>query len=351
MKTKLILLISPQGREFRNQPSPQYIELVSQVLPTHASDRRLVKTSELLCDYLQQTLHDLQGITITHAIAVPQSQTVEDFPKSPPTTPNFRVANGYFDEPIVVTKAANVPIYHGIPGQVQDTGVQMQRRIMVRSVVDVALLERYIPPTTTSETDDFFNADSLRSYLADRLSELSIGSGSLLLIYPTRVGGQTFARKYVAPILDPLLREMSILRGLDTDAAQKLGVMDSVDSMLAYPEMKNRIEALCVNMSDRSRVRSVSSSYTIVHSEKAEIVLDKETWMTWYVEQEQQRMKQNLVDYHKDGGRLPLGDGGSSELTAGMLTREIIEGLQKSKKQAGDVGIEVGIFVVKRTKR
>lgn len=310
-----------------------------------------MKTSELVCDHLQQAVRALQGITITHAIAVPQSQVVEDFPKSPPTTPNFMVANGYFDEPIVVTKAANVPIYHGVSGRIQEAGVHIQRRIMVRSVVDIALLERCIPPTTAGEIADFFNADSYRSYLADRLSELAIGSGSLLLIYPTRLGGQTFARKYIAPILDPLLREMSILRGLDTDAAQRLGSMDSVDSMLSFAEMKSKVESLCTNMSDRSRALSVRSSYKLVHCQVAEVVLDRATWMTWYVEQEQPRLKQNLVDYHKDGGRLPQGDGGTSELTAGMLTREIIEGLQKSKNEAGNVGIEVGIFMVQRTKR
>lgn len=318
-------------------------------------DRRLVKTSELVCDHLQQNLRDLQGITITHAIAVPQSQVVEDFPKSPPTTPNFMVANGYFDEPIVVTKAANVPTYHGLPGRGQEAaGVQIQRKIMVRSVVDVSLLERYIPPTTAGEVADFFNADSLRSYLADRMSELFIGSGSLLLIFPTRSGGRTFARKYVAPILDPLLREMSILRGLDTDAAEKLGNMDSIDSLLEYEEMQKKIEALCVSMGDmsnRRRTMSLRSSYDIVHCQKAEVILDRPTWLTWFVEQEQQRMKQNLLDYHKDGGRLPLGDGGTSELTAGMLTREIIEGLQKSKNEAGNIGIEVGVFIVKRSKK
>lgn len=332
-------------------PNSQYIEFVSQVLPNHASDRRIVKTSEIICDHLQQALRDLQGITITHAIAVPQSQVVEDFPRSPPATPNFMVANGYFDEHIIVTKAANVPVYHGLSDRVHQPGVQLQRRIMVRPVVDIALLERWIPPTTGQEISDFFNADSYRSYLADRLSELAIGTGSLLLIYPTQSGGRTFARKYIGPILDPLLREMSILRGLDTDAAQKLGSMDAIESMLEFDAMKSKIENLCTNMSERSRALPARSSYNLVHCEAAEVVLDQSTWMTWFVEQEQQRLKQNLVDYHKDGGRLPEGDGGSSELTAGMLTREIIEGLQKSKKKAGNVGIEVGMFVIQRARR
>lgn len=310
-----------------------------------------MKTSELICDYLQQSLVGLQGITITHAIAVPQSQTVEDFPKSPPSTPNFAVVNGYFDEPIIVTKAANVPIYHGPSGRVQESATQIQRRIMVRSVVDVALLERCIPPTTASEIDDLFNADSYRSYLADRLSELAIGNGSLLLIYPTRRGGRTFASKYVAPILDPLLREMSILRGLDTDAAQRLGSMDSIESMIDFDQMKGKVKVLCSNMSERSQALSIRSSYELVHCETTELVLGRSTWITWFVDQEHQRLKQNLVDYHKDGGRLPQGDGGSSELTAGMLTREIIDGLQKSKHETGGDGIEVGVFVIRRIRR
>ncbi|KAK5936591.1 hypothetical protein PMZ80_011156 [Knufia obscura] len=77
-------------------------------------------------------------------------------------------------------------------------------------------------------------------------------------------------------------------------------------------------------------------------------MLDRDAWMTWFVEQEQSRMKQDLVDYRKEGGTLSQGNGGRTDITPGMLIQEIVAGLQKSTAAAASGDVEVGIFVIRR---
>ena len=309
----------------------------------------MTKTYEVICEYLQQILPEPRYISITHALAV-SSSGVEDFPKSPPATPGFDGAGGYFGDQTIFTHAAEVAVHHEFRDTNADLPLPPQRHIM-SAEANVILLERYIPPTAIEETSDFFSADSCRSYLADRLPELAVEYGSLVLVYPTKTGGHTFARRYVAPLLDPLLREMTILRNLNTNAAERLGRMRALHSMLDFDDMVTRIETFCSSMNARSSVKKSRSKYVLAHSETAQVVLDRDTWMTWFVEQEQSRMKQDLVDYHKDGGRLPESKGGKTDITPGMLTREIVEGLQKSTATTGNSSIEIGVFVIRRIRR
>lgn len=216
---------------------------------------------------------------------------------------------------------------------------------------NLVVLERYIPPTTAEETVDFFDADSCRSYLIDRLPELAADVGSLILVYPTKTGAETFAQRYVGPVLDPLLREMTILKGLNTNAAEALGSMKGLESMYEFDEMQSKVQGLCASMNARLAIQKSRTEFQLAHSEAAHVTLDRKTWTTWFVEQEQIRLRQNLIDYHRDGGRLPGGSGSNTELTVGMLTREITEGFRRSKMVAGGAEIEVGVFVIRRHKR
>lgn len=326
------------------------IKVISQVLPVKAADQRATKTYETICEYLQQTLPEPRYISIIHALAVSPGQGIEDFPRSPPATPGFNGGDGYFGDQTIFTQAAQVVVHHEFRDTDSQSRQAPQTHIM-SAEANLILLERYIPPTTTDEMSDFFSANSCRSYLADRLPELAVGYGSLLLVYPTRTGGRTFARKYIAPVLDPLLREMTILRNLNTNAAERLGKMRALDSMLDFGDTKDRLQGLCTAMNDRGNIKKSRSAFVLAHGETAHVVLDRDTWMTWFVEQEQSRMKQDLVEYHKAGGRLPEGKGGKTDITPGMLTREIVEGLRKSTTAAGNHNIEVGIFVIRRTRR
>ncbi|KAK5940144.1 hypothetical protein PMZ80_007563 [Knufia obscura] len=344
------LLTALTAQAFESHMPLASTKVISQVLPAKAADQRAIKTYEVVCEHLQQILPEPGYVSITHALGVSPDQGVEGLPKSPPATPGFNGADGYFGDQTVFTHVAEVAIHHEFRDSNASLPLPPQRHIM-SAEANMIILERYIPPATTDEMSDFFSANSCRSYLADRLPELAVEYGSLLLVYPTRTGGQTFARRYVAPVLDPLLREMTILRNLNTNAAERLGRMRAIDSMLDTNDMRSRLETFCTAMNARGSIKKSRSAFVLAHSETAHVTLNRDTWMTWFVEQEQPRMKQDLVEYHKAGGRLPEGKGGKTDITTGMLTREIVEGLQKSTAAAGNSNIEVGIFVIRRVRR
>lgn len=338
------------GTTIDTDTSSHSVKVISQILPMNASDQRPVKTYEMICDRIQQISLEPRTITITHTRRISPGQVVEDFPKSPPATPFRTGGDSYFGDQTIFTHVAEVPVHHDLRYSSQNYESLAQRHIMTAEASNI-ILERYIPPTTANETVDLFDANSCRSYLADRLPELAPGVGSLVFIYPTKTGAQIFTRRYIGPILDPLLREMSILKGLNTNAAEKLGRMKSVETMFEFGEMQEKLKALCDSMNSRITFQRTKTEFTIEHSERAHVVLDRDTWMTWFIEQEQQRLKQDLVDYHREGGRLPDTENVNTEVTAGMLSRDITDGLRKSTKIAGEVGVEIGVFVIRRCRK
>lgn len=203
------------------------------------------------------------------------------------------------------------------------------------------------PPATAQEVNDFFTL-SRRSYLADRLLELSANNGTLLLVYPTKAGATTFANKYIGPVIEPFLRQFVLLNNLYTNVAIDLGRMAAVAGMKEFEEMKELLLAMCQALGQRAPSRGLQSRYDVVHTETAEVVLDRTVWKEWYLDQEQPRLRQNLVDYHKAGGRMP-DQGGRLEVTPGMLARELVDGIRQSQQAAGNAGIEVGVFVIRRS--
>jgi hypothetical protein len=246
----------------------------------------------------------------------------------------------------VFTHAAAVPAYHFKSNTANMASRQMYN-VAAPGTIHISILERYIPPTTGKEVEDFFSL-SRRSYLADRLLELSPNNGSLLLIYPTQQGGQTFAKDYLDPIIAPFLRQFIILNSLYAELATELGNMSAIPEMKTFGEMEASLAALCEAVAAMVPTRGARSQYEIVHAEKAEVILDRTLWRDWYVEQETPRLKQNLVDYHKSGARMPSRSG-RIEVTTGMLAREVIDGIRQSRHAAGDVGLEIGVFVIRRT--
>jgi hypothetical protein len=286
-------------------------------------------------------------ITITHAYF--QAISMDEVPASPPATPNAHSSSSddYFQDHTIFTHAATVPAYHFHTGAAHIGGPRPSNIIAAPSSIQISILERYIPPTTAKEVEDFFTL-SRRSYLADRLLELSSDNGSLLLIYPTKRGGQVFANRYIGPVIEPFLRQFILLNGLYTEIAIKLGRMAAVRGMKTFEEMTALLVAMCEALTQRAPARGLPSRYDVVHAETAEVVLDRALWQDWYIEQEKPRLRQDLVDYHKSGGRMPSRSG-QIEITPGMLAREVVDGIRQSREAAGDVGLEVGVFVIRRT--
>ena len=321
--------------------------MVVQALPAKPNSTATRQVMDKVVEDIQTQFTAPPYITITHAYF--QAISMDEVPASPPATPNANHSSNddYFQEHTIFTHAATVPAYHFHIGVSSTIVPRPSNIIAAPSSIQVSILERYIPPTTAREVADFFTL-SRRSYLADRLLELSANNGSLMLIYPTKRGGQAFAEQYIGPIIEPFLRRFILLNSLYTDIAVQLGRMAAVSGMKTFEEMTALLATMCEGLAQRAPARGLPSRYDIVHADTAEVVLDRTLWKDWYIEQEKPRLRQNLVDYHKSGGRMPSRSG-QIEVTPSMLAREVVEGIHQSREAAGNVGLEVGVFVIRRS--
>jgi hypothetical protein len=321
--------------------------MVVQALPSKKSTETR-PLHERVLEYVQSRFTTPPYITITHAYY--EAISMDEVPASPPATPNASYSassDGYFQDQTIFTHAAAVPAYHFKATATSAIAPRQTYNVAAPGTIQISILERYIPPTTGKEVDDFFSL-SRRSYLVDRLLELSPDNGTLLLIYPTQQGGQTFTKDYLDPIIAPFLRQFIILNSLYAELANELGNMSAVPTMKTFGEMEASLAILCSSLAAMAPTRGARSRYDIVHADKAEVILDRTLWRDWFIEQETPRMKQNLVDYHKSGGRMPSRSG-RIEVTTGMLAREVIDGIRQSRHAAGDVGIEIGVFAIRRS--
>lgn len=320
--------------------------MVVQALPSQAKKAGIKLVFEKVVEVLQEHFTLPPYITITHAVS--QVISMDEVPASPPATPNtHHSSDGYFEDQTIFTHAAVVPAYHAQSTVSTIVSPRPSNIIAAPSSIQMTILERYIPPTTAQEVNDFFTM-SRKSYLADRLLELSANDGSLLLVFPTKTGGTTFAKNYIGPIIEPFLRQFVLLNHLFVDIAVDLGRMASLSSMKEFPELRDAVGQMCQALGQRAPARGIQSRYDVVHAETAEVALNRNVWREWFLEQETPRLRQNLVDYHKAGGRMPSRVG-QIETTPGMLAREVVDGIRTSREPAGEVGIEVGVFVIRRS--
>jgi hypothetical protein len=319
--------------------------MVAQAMPPYTE--RSLDGSKLLFEEVVQSLQqfatNVPYVTITHAYTDRTIVNLGEIPDSPPATPNTLGGTDYFDLNTIFTHGAQVPDYHRPNATTGHAG--RNPKVAAPSSVDVGTLERYLPPTTADEVRDFFSL-SRRSHLVDRLSELAaMRDGTLLLVYPTRAGGQTFAKWYKDPIMDPLLRQFMLLRGLTTRAADALGRLESVDSLMSFDDMQTAIEQLCAELAPQLPPIGGRSAFVIAHAEQAEIILNRQSWIELFLAQESPRMRQDLIEYQKSGQRMPSS---GFEASPAALAREVEDGIRSSKEHAGGIGIEVGVFVIKR---
>jgi hypothetical protein len=225
-----------------------------------------------------------------------------------------------------------------------------------------------------------FEPSSGRSLLSDRLVELSENNGILIFVYPTKIGGQTFLKDYLSPVLDPLLRRMMIVRNLGIDVCQKIGSMNAVQDMPTYEETKARLEAFCNNVTSSFTIGTPSLNkfgstsgapiaIELVHADRKEISLAPEVWSDWWCRQEKPRVRKAFDDYIRQNpgrarsssgltadipiaSRARLRDEAQSESSSMTQILEVIEGVKKgAREKARDRdagGIEVGVFIIRK---
>ena len=279
-------------------------------------------------------------IEVTHA--VPRKFDMARLPTSPVGTPNQNEASDYFSM-MVYSKAVIAVDHHSASNSSYPSS---PHPVVPPSSVGVSILERFIPPTTAAEYVDLFTTDG-PSVLVDRLYELSPDGGSLIFVYPTAHGANTFTSKYLGPLLDPLLRTMVGVHSLSADLGADVGKMAVVDHMSSFETMTRRITMLLRKLNRGSSLGRFVPKYTLVQSHRENVQIERDVWKHWWIQQEAPRIREVMNRYFQRAVRLPQRD-----TTAGSLVREILDGVESrayAEYDADREGIEVGVFILKRT--
>ncbi|GAM89962.1 hypothetical protein ANO11243_080020 [Dothideomycetidae sp. 11243] len=284
-------------------------------------------------------------INVFHAL--PGKFGMNDVPTSPPSTPDPPVGGQDYFTSMTFDSAVRVLDY-------QDNLTSMPRSphpIVPPATISVSIIERYIPPTNSNEYAEMFMIGG-RSLLVDRLVELSMHNGTLLFIYPTRSGAETFTRQYLGPILDPLLRTMRTLHHLPVDLAASLGKMSAVSSMLEFDDLHRRLAVLCEQLGqDNPQMRRFSSGqskFVIDMAQKQSVNLERSVWAErWWTKQEKSRIRDTVNQYFRIGHRVSS----QSDITPTSMIHAVLDGVASRPypmdRIPGD-GVEVGVFVIRR---
>lgn len=295
-------------------------------------------------------------VTITHALSPSFSLSGLPAPVprstlSPALSDNEAGGDGsrdsYFSIPqqkIFVT-ATPAPCYTDSPLQSphtprtpsQQSEEPCRRTIMPPMSVDIAAIERYIPASSAQEYKNLFSGDA-DSCLVDRLMELNAhedgGGGSLVVIYPTKKGGETFQRSYLAPVYDPVIRQLIVGKGLSSDVGSQLGKIPSMSSLEEFEDMANKLEAMCTAVSDKANEDSArhrldqvlggekdggndddkdddeddgeASEFSLAYAAKGHIRLCHKIWTEWFIQQDLPRARRVLNTHQNQRPSLQL---------------------------------------------
>ena len=239
----------------------------------------------------------------------------------------------------------------------------------------ISVLERYIPPASPHEDEKIFS--NVSSTLVDRLFELSPNGGHLLFVYPTKIGAEAFARAYLGPILEPLLRRLMSIHGISESFCEALDKMRAIEFMKDFEGLRARILNICSRArawpgdpphQPRSTIgprssdgfpESAEGGIELVYARKATVHLSPDDWKEWWISQESSRIKKTISVYYEMGYRMP------EDMAPGDLERAIIDGVRpmltpqmregqgfKSRPAAAAImtpPMEVGVFILRRT--
>lgn len=221
------------------------------------------------------------------------------------------------------------------------------------SSVTISVLERFIPPATSQEYLDLFQAEQ-PSALADRLTELKPDNGSLVFVYPTYQGAFNFKEKYLLPILDPQLRFMNLVNGIPLHLVTSIARLEAVDKMQPYDHMRDMVSRLLARMNQKGN--GSIQRFAMAAASKQTVHMGREAWAEWYLKQELPRIRKVIDDYygrtlHQARAAEPTNSTDAAAFTTAGFVREIIETINgRAYDNPPREGIEVGVFVIKRFK-
>ncbi|TKA34266.1 hypothetical protein B0A50_00246 [Salinomyces thailandicus] len=289
-------------------------------------------------------------VNVFHAI--PGRFNLADLPTSPPTTPGPPVGGEDYFTQKVFDSAVPISDYQEDLSSLP----RSPRPVVPPSSINVAVVERYIPPTNANEFAEMFNTNG-PSILVDRMVELSPHNGTLAFTYPTRTGAHTFLREYLGPILDPILRSMCVVHGLSFDLSRSLGNMLAADRLLEHDQLHRQIAKLCATLNQRSssmnRFHGRRAHFSLTYSGKKEVVLGREAWAKdWWTKQEKQRIRDVVTRFAQEAQRRNSNGHGDRAVAPAELIQQVLDGVVKrayQHNQEPERGVEVGVFIIKRS--
>ena len=289
----------------------------------------------------------IQWISVLHAMS--KDSVLGDLPRSAPTTPGAPGEGIDYFTAKVLDSFVQAVDDESEPELMQPYG----RPLTVPGSVDVSLVERYIPPSSSHELRDMWRMSG-SPFLADRLVELNPNGGCLIFIYPTKKGGKTFVSDYLGPVLDPLLRSMVVLHGLSSDFSTTTGSMKAVQHLEDVEEMQAGMRRLCEELnrpSDEARERlgNVRSTFTIERSSAQKVKLERKTWSNWWTKQEKPRIRRDVLQYFRTAKKLPEAALGKEESHQGAFVEEILDSVSNRTCARLEEKIEVAFFIIRRT--
>ncbi|KJX98115.1 hypothetical protein TI39_contig433g00002 [Zymoseptoria brevis] len=288
-------------------------------------------------------------INVFHAI---QGRfNLADLPTSPPSTPGPPIdGDDYFTQK-VFDSAVCISDYQEDLSSLP----RSPRPVVPPSSINVSVVERYIPPSSSHEFSHMFNPKG-PSVLVDRLVELSPDNGTLLFVYPTRVGAQTFMQDYLGPLLDPLLRSIVVVNGLSSDVGRTLGNMPAANSLPDYDQLHRQMKTLCNKLSQRGTstagFHGQDAAFSLVHASKQRVRISREAWASdWWAKQEKPRIREVMTKYAQEAQKRSSNEHIERAPTPTELIQQLLEGVCKKPYPSGQEptdGIEVSVFIIKR---
>ncbi|KAL8670334.1 MAG: hypothetical protein Q9168_005121 [Polycauliona sp. 1 TL-2023] len=351
----IVLSLIPSGDQATGE-----VRILNQVQPRPLPQNELLVPSALtgVINALQASFERFSAtryIDVTYA--VPGKYSFGQLPSSPVTTPNRPTVaasmGDYFQMPktVVYAKGTYAATYSEACQSLASnpTSKGSPQTVVAPSTITVSTLERFIPPATKQEYEDLFNMNE-PSALFDRMSELKPDDGCMVFIYPTKQGAIAFKHNYVGPILGPVLSTMIGVRCLPESVAERINKLEAIDVMSQYMTLMARINRLIKGMNEKAN--GAQHKFVLAMASKEKVHLSRAVWGEWFLEQELPRFRRIVDDYY---GRTPgrgLPQAHNQDYTAAGMVGEIIDGIKERAYDAGEPqeGIEVGVFVIKRTR-
>ncbi|KAK3704899.1 hypothetical protein LTR37_013590 [Vermiconidia calcicola] len=332
---------------------PNSVKILSHALPTPSSTGHIFSTViNAVQDSTPVTpMSPMTWINVFHAI--PGRFNLADIPRSPPSTPGPAIGGDDYFSQKIFDSAVSIADYQEDPSQLPRSPCS----VVPPGSIDLSIVERYIPPSNSNEFAHMFDSHG-RSILVDRIVELSPNNGSLLFIYPTKAGGQTFTREYLGPILDPILRSMGVVYGISTALSRALGSMASADHLPNHEVLQRRIASLCARITAGSapfdRFPSRRPILKLSYASKEYVHLDRKAWaQDWWAKQEKPRLREALTRHARESHHRSNNDYGDRPRTSTELLQELLSGVEEKQLypsgQEPEHGVEVSVFVITRT--